>query len=183
MKIFLTTILLFSFLFGFANDSALYRKRLKKIEHLHAWLSKRPHKRNVVNHLDTSQISWRSYDTVINTFFDRKYLDSLFKSRIGSDDIFAPSAKYQILKLLISNFHDLTQKQCFRELKFKKAKLDNTIVQYFLHDGKELTWTAFTFADKGVGLVDMPVYGFSNDELGKFILTYEKLKPCDKKDQ
>lgn len=183
MKVFITSILVFSCLFGYANDSALYNRRLQKIEQLHAWLSKRPYISIDIKNVDTNHISWRSYDTVVNTFFDRKYLDSLFASRVGSDDIFAPSAKYEILKLLISKFHELTQRQCFRELKFKKADLDNTIIQYFIHEGKELTWNAFTFADKGVRLVDMPIYGFSTEDLGQFMLIYEKLKPCDLKTQ
>lgn len=181
MKVFITTLLIFSSILGFANDSALYRKRVEKIEQLHAWLSKRPFTSIDIKNVDTNHISWRSYDTVINSFFDRNYLDSLFQSRAGSDEIFAPSAKYEILKLLISKFHELTQKQCFRDLKFKKVDLDNTIVQLFEYEGKELTWNAFTFADKGVKLVDMPVYGFSTEELGQFMLTYEKLKPCDEK--
>lgn len=181
MKVFITTLLIFSSILSFANDSALYRKRLEKIEQLHAWLSKRPYVSIDITNADTNHISWRSYDTVINIFFDRKYLDSLFQSRVGSDDIFAPSAKYEILKLLISKFHELTQKQCFRDLKFKKVDLDNTIVQFFEYEGKELTWNAFTFTEKGVRFVDMPVYGLSIGELGQFMLTYEKLKPCDEK--
>lgn len=176
-------MLIFFSIACFANDSSVYRKRLQRIEQLHVWLSQRPYMSIDFKNIDTNHISWRSYDTVINTFFDSKYLDSLFASRAGSDDIFATSAKYEILKFLISKFHELTQKQCFQDLKFKKVDLENTIVQYFKFEGKEFIWNAFTFAVKGLCLVDMPVYGFSKGDLGQFMLTYNNLKPCDAKDQ
>lgn len=165
---------------------------MQSIEELYTWLSKRPYQKIDIAKADTNHLSWRAYDTVLNVFFDREKLASILEKK-GQDDIFQPSAKYQILKLSIAKLHELTQKQCFHQLNLKPARpwskeikltkedssyLKNTIIQYFTIDKKEVHWTAFTFFDKGIRLLDMPVYGMSVDEYKSFKDFYDTLIPC-----
>lgn len=196
MKLLLSLLFLFASSGVFANDSTLYQKRIQRMEQLYTWLSKRPYQKIDIDKADTNHLSWKAYDTVLSVFFDRKKLDSLFE-KTGPNDIFLPSAKFQILKLSLAKLHELTQKQCFRQLNFKPAKpwskeikltkedsfyLNNTIIQYFTVSKKEAHWTGFTFIDKGVSLLDMPVYGMSADEFKTFKTYFDSLKPCiDKK--
>ena len=192
MKFLLTILFLFSSVFSFANDSLLYKKRLQKIEQLHGWLSKRAYVKIDISKADPNAFDWKIYDTVINVFFDKRALDSVF-SRISPNDIFLPSAKYEILKLSIAKFHELAQKQCFRELMFRQATpwlkdveltkqdlvfLQNNLVQSFLIDGEEFKWTGFEFVDKGTRLLTMPIYLLSESENRKIQFFYNKLKPC-----
>ena len=192
MKFLLTILFLLFSVFSFANDSLLYKKRLEHIEHLHAWLSKRPYVKIDISKADANAIDLKIYDTVINVFFDKMALDSVF-SKIGSNDIFLPSAKFEILKLSIAKFHELTQKQCFRDLMFRQATpwskdveltkqdlvfLQNNLVQSFLIDGEEFKWTGFEFVDKGTRLLTMPIYLLSESENRKIQFFYNKLKPC-----
>ena len=192
MKQILLILFLLTSIGSFANDSTLYQKRLRSIEELYTWLSKRPYQKVDFTKADTNHLNWKAYDTVLNVFFDWEKLTSILE-KTGPDDIFKPSAKYQILKLSLAKLHELTQKQCFGQLNFKPARpwakgikltkedslyLKNTIIQYFTIDKKEVHWTGFTFVENGVGLLEMPVYAMSMDEYKSFKVFYDTLKPC-----
>lgn len=165
---------------------------MQSIEELYTWLSKRPYQKFDITKTDTNHLSWKAYDTVLNVFFDREKLVSILE-KTGQDDVFQPSAKYQILKLSLAKLHELTQKQCFHQLNLKPARprskeikltkedslyIKNTIIQYFIIDKKEVHWTGFTFVENGVSLLDMPVYGMSVDEYKSFKDFYDTLIPC-----
>lgn len=173
MKLFLSLLLSFSFITCFANDSTLYKKRIHKIEQLHLWLANRPY--NLINNskIDTSHVNWKSYDTVINYFFDFKQLDSLYASKAKQYEIFAPSAKREILKFSISIFHELAQNQRFSTLKIKQPVpdssdmplskddffyFDNAILLYRIIDGKEIPWVGFLFAEKETSMLSVLVF-------------------------
>jgi hypothetical protein len=167
-------VLLGSTLCAKANDTALYKKRMQKIRQFHEWLSKRPYEKVNVYEGDTNSGSWIVYDTAINVFFNRKFLDSAYEYR--ENDIFSKSAKFQLLKQMISDFHHLSVKQCFDSLKFKNNA--DYITQYFLIDNKDYQYTAFGFFPDSDEILGMALLGMPAPEYQILKRYYESLKPC-----
>ena len=76
----------------YGSDTTLYQKRVEKIKALAQWLNERPdYKLN--NVADTSLKSWKIYDTAINLFFDKAFLNSQFnlKTAVYSFDYLLPT--------------------------------------------------------------------------------------------
>ena len=193
MRSLIVIILILFSIVSFANDSTLYKKRIQKIKAFYEWLVKRPFEKINIYKADTNHVNWESYDTAINKFFDKNLLDSLYEKRGNQDDIFSTSAKFQLLKQSIANFHELTRKQCFDSLKFKQAEpylknsvqtkedslyLRTNIIQFFLLDGKEIHWNGFAFFDESDTLLNMPFIGLPEKEYKIFKIFYDRLKPC-----
>jgi len=158
-----------------ANDSTdLYKKRILKIKQLHAWLAKRPYEKVNVYNDDTTSRSWKSYDTVINYFFNKHDLDSLFNEKT---EVFSVEAKFQLLKQMINDFHDLAKRMCFENLSFKTVN-QNFIIQFFTIDKQEYIVTAFVFKDQSPELMSMILYGMPEEKYKIFKRFYDRLEPC-----
>lgn len=190
----LLPLLLLSAYTSFANDSTLYQKRIQQIRSLYNWLSVRNYEPINIYTADTVHPNWKSYDTVLNLFFDKREMDSSFNSRDLSDNIsFTAEAKFQMLKQELSKFHELTQKQCFDDLLFKMIEpenrhtpqseedsiyLQNEIEQYFMVKQRKISWVSFHFKNAGMLFSDMPVLGMPMNEYLLFREFYDRLIPC-----
>ena len=76
----------------YCGDTTLYNKRVEKIKTLAIWLNKRPNFRSN-SFVDTSLKSLKTYDTAINLFFDKTFMNSQYnlKAAIYTFDYMLPS--------------------------------------------------------------------------------------------
>ena len=155
----LIVFLFASYIVKGTDSTLLYQTRIQKIKLLYDWLSTRPYENVNSIQPDTASGLWKSYDTVLNVFFDRKRVDSLFQWQNKQDDIFELSMKLRLLKQAIAALHQLSFHKCFEELKFK-TKGQNTIIQYFVINEIEFESSGFQFLDNSSMLIGMPTIGF-----------------------
>lgn len=159
------------------NDTtSLYKARLEQLHQLSQWLKTKPNFEFSpaalgTNTLDTNSVAWRTYDTAFALFYDRHLMDSMFAV---NTNVFAPLAKFQLLKLFLSSYDNLLDIVPNDSMVFKAPLPLNTskvqvqemdseseaiISLYFLIDGKEYEIFGFSFAPDKAKLTGMTEVG------------------------
>lgn len=191
--IFLVLIISFFNTEVLGNDTAiLYKQRLEQIKSFSSWLNSKPNGQITFTNLDINSSIWKIYDTAFSLFFDKQIMDSLFQR---NQEVLAISAKYQMQKIFLSNYDNLVDAVPFDSIKFKRihqasknigSQNDqygrrNTIILYFLIDGKEYEEFGLFFAENSAKLTS--ITGMGGDEgRNKMVKNYiERLKTAEKR--
>jgi hypothetical protein len=163
----LTTTLVFAFCFaGKANDSTLFKARMQQIKSFSNWLASKSNNSFSFSEKDTLTPAWKLYDTAITLYFDRPAMDALFA---GETNVFDVSAKYHLLKYMISGFDALCDKVPADSLQLEKtipydsvsdtykdpSGLHNMISQYIIVAGGKYTIFSFLFAESSTRLLSL----------------------------
>jgi hypothetical protein len=186
--VFLISTLFFSVADAFANDTAiLYKQRLEQIKIFSSWLNTKPNTQISFDNIDTTSLTWKAYDTAFSTFFDKQIMDSLFQI---DQRVLQASAKYQMQKIFLSGYDNLIEDVPFDSVKFKRllpASTNggnqndqygrrNTIIVYFLIDGKEYEQFGLFFAENSTKFTGMTAMG-GDENRNKIVTGYiERLK-------
>jgi hypothetical protein len=148
----------------YGSDTTLYHKRVGKIKALAQWLNERPNfKLNSI--ADTSLKSWETYDTAINLFFDKAFLNSQFnlKTAVYTFDYILPlfpldSFVLKIPKVLSDTLIDEGDYTSYTK---------NTLIFYLPMYGKEFEGFYFEFKNNSDKLIYLIEAGGSNEEYKK----------------
>ena len=175
LKSIILFVTLFLVLGCYGNDTTLYRKRVIKIKELAQWLNERPNfKLNSIK--DTSQNFWKTYDTAINTFFDRNFLNPKFnlKTAVYSFDYILPMFNIDSFILKTPN----ALKDTLIDIKKYPLYKKNTLIFYLPMYEEQFEGFYFTFKSNSDKLIYLIEAGGSNEdyiEKKKFLNNLRKL--------
>jgi hypothetical protein len=175
LKSIIFLVALTSVLSCYGNDTTLYKKRVIKIKALAQWLNERPNFR-LNNMADTSQNFWKTYDTAINTFFDRAFLSSQFniKTAIYYFDYMLPMFKLDSFILTTPN----TLRDNLIDIKNYPSYTNNTLIFYLPMYDEEFEGFYFSFKKNSDKLIYLIEAGGSNEDYKmkkKFLNNLQKL--------
>lgn len=159
----------------YGNDTTLYKRRVIKIKALAKWLNERPNIR-LNNIADTSQNFWKTYDTAINTFFDRNFLNPNFNLKIAvySFDYFLPMFNIDSFILKTPN----ALKDTLIDIEKYPSYKENTLIFYLPMYEEQFEGFYFTFKSNSDKLIYLIEAGGSNEDYikkKKFLNNLQKL--------
>lgn len=157
-----------------ANDTTLlYKQRIQQIQNLYKWIAEKP---TLVEQakIDTNSIARHVYDTAINLFFNRQFLDSVFAI---DTSYFTVPAKFEMIKSGISALtYIILCKIQLDQIYFKPAAyfaIKNTpfvnqhielpkdeIVLYFIIENREIQYLHFVFFENNAKLYWVSFFGY-----------------------
>lgn len=142
-------------------DTTLYNKRVEKIKTLALWLNERPNFR-LNSFADTSLKSWKTYDTAINLFFDKGFLNSQYNLRaaIYTFDYMLPMFPLDSFVLKIPKISSDTLIDVGDYTSYSK----NTLIFYLPMYGEEFEGFYFEFKNNSDTLIYLIEAGGSNEE-------------------
>ncbi len=177
---FFLCLIFFNVNISFATDTTgLYQKRIQKLKSLSEWLSLKLKNEKIIS-LQDSLLYNKTLDDAIAKFFDRHFLDSLYKSRGNDDDIFSTSLLFKMMKEFISGFATMTKDIGFDRIPFKNTPYPEekieSVTSYFLIDNEMFNTLTFVFKENSDILLGVIPNGLPSAKYERYKLYYDSLK-------
>ena len=177
---FFLCLIFFNVNISIATDTTgLYQKRIQKLKSLSEWLSSNLKNEKVISLQDSLQYN-KTLDDAIANFFDRHFLDSLYKSRGNDDDIFSTSLLFKMMKEFISGFATMTKDIGFDRIPFKNTPYPEekieSVTGYFLIDNEMFNILTFQFKENSDVLLGIIPNGLQPTKNEQYKSYYDSLK-------
>ncbi len=162
-----------------SDTTGLYKKRIQKLKSLSEWLSLNLKNEKVISLQDSLSYN-KTLDDAIGKFFDRHFLDSLYKSRGNDDDIFSTSLLFKMMKEFISGFATMTKDIGFDRIPFKNTPYPEeqieSVTSYFLIDNEVFNTLTFVFKEDSDILLGIIPNGLPSTKYERYKSYYDSLK-------
>lgn len=162
-----------------SDTTGLYQKRIQKLKGLSEWLSSKVKNEKVIG-LQDSLVFNKTIDGAIAKFFDRHFLDSLYKNRDNDDDIFSTSLLFKMMKECISEFASMTKDIGFNRIPFKNTPYPEekmeSVTSYFLIDNETFNTLTFVFKENSDVLLGIIPNGLPSTKNERYKSFYDSLK-------